>query len=289
MERAAIGFPRWTRKAVFSAAGGSYNATYPVTNLQSEQLSFVARTTGVSPSQTKFQAVLDKPRPVRVLAFVNHNASLDATYRIRLYADAAMTSLLYDSGAAGMAFWPSVYPPGQLEWEDDGFWFGKYSQDEIAGYRAIRPIWLDKIYLARAALVEVFDDANPAGYFQCGLFEIAAVWQFGVNFAFGSEYGFEARTDAARALGGAEYFLRNEKPRVFRGQIKLLDRDEALAKAFELQRQHDIDEPFLWLPNPESTQHLLRECFLARQAELGLMSYMMYARDGAPIFFREVL
>jgi hypothetical protein len=288
MQNAVIGFPRWTDRAVFSAGGGAFQAGYPVGNLAELPLSRAARTATAAPADARFQAILDKPRAMRLLALVNHNGSLDGQFRIRLYADQTLAEpAVFDSG--WLAFWPPVYPSQTLEWEDDQWWSGQYSTEEIAGYRATRPIWLDRLYLAQGLRVEIRDPGNPDGFFQCGLFEIAQGWRVGVNFQIGAEHGFRARSQALEALGGVRYFDRREKPRVFSGSIDYLPRDEALARAFEHQRQSDLDRPFLWLPDPDATIHLLRQCWLARNAELGLMRYASFDRDSATLKFEEVL
>jgi len=287
-QNAVIGFPRWTEKAVFQADGGSYAAGYPVTNLGGLPLSKVARSASAAVTDTRFLAVLDKLRPVRLVAMVNHNASLDGRFRLRLYGDRfAAAPAIYDSGQ--LPFWPSVYPPSSVEWEDDQWWSGQYSTEEIAGYRATRPLLLDRIHLAHAIRLEVMDPTNPDGFFQCGLFEIAQGWRIGVNFAVSAEHGFRARSQSLEALGGVKYFDRREKPRLFTGSIDYLPRDEALARAFEHQRQTDLDQPFLWLPDPDATVHLLRQCWLARNASLGMMRYASVDRDGVPLIFEEVL
>lgn len=288
-QNGVIGFPRWTDKGTFVANGGSYNATYPVTNLQTLPLSRVARTSTAASANTKFAITFPKPYAVRLLAFVGHNSTLDGTFRVRLYSDTGLTALLYDSGV-GQPFWPPVYATDDLEWEDDRWWSGGYSSDEIAGYRATRPIWLDKLYLVQGIAVDVVDTGNPAGFFQLGLFEVAQGWQVGTNFTPGAQYGFRARTQIIEAIGGVKYADRRDKPRQFSGVIDYLDRDEALARAFEHQRQMDIDIPFLWMPDPTATVHLLRQTYLARNVDLGLMSYAQAMDvDSLPLRFEEVL
>ncbi len=288
MQNAVIGFPRWTESAVFDSGGGAFQTGFPVANLARTPLSRVARTTSAAIADTRFKAVLDRPRPVRLMALVNHNASLDGQFRVRLYGDAgAVDPPIHDTGL--QPFWPPVYSAESLEWEDDQWWSGQYSTDEIDGYRATRPIWLERHHLTRAIRVDVQDPGNDAGHFQCGLFEIAQGWSVGVNFQIGAEHGFRARTQSMEAVGGVKYFDRRDKPRVFTGSIDLLPRDEALARAFEHQRQSDLDQPFLWLPDPDATVHLLRQCWLARNADLGLMRYASFDRDGVPLKFEEVL
>lgn len=288
VQNAVIGFPRWTDEAVFSDGGGAYAPSYPVSNLGRLPLSKVARSASAAEADTRFLAVLGKPRPVRLIGLINHNGSLDGHFRLRLYGNATGTgTALYDTGP--LRFWPPLYPPGSLEWEDDQFWSGQYSSEEIASYRATRPVLLDRLILAQSIRLEVSDPTNPDGFFQCGLFEIAHGWQVGVNFAIGAEHGFRARSQMLEALGGVKYFDRRDKPRLFNGSIDYLPRDEALSRAFELHRQTDLDQPFLWLPDPESTEHLLRQCWLARNAQLGLMSYVAFDRDAVRLNFEEVL
>ncbi len=283
-----IGFPRWTSFATFSSSG-SFNASYPVTNLGVLPLSRVARTSTAATANTTFTAIMDKPRPIQLIALINHNATLDATYRVRLWADVAKTQLLYDSGT-GNKFWPQVYDSDLLEWESDQWWSGQYSTEEIAGYRATLPIILPQVYSAYAIQVDVVDTANPDGYFQIGFMEIAQVWQVGVNFQPGAQYGFRARTQTIEALGGVKYFDRRDKPRQFIGSIDFLDRDEAKAKAFEHQRQLDLDLPFLWIPDPSETLNLLRDCIFARNIDLGLLAYAQPTdSDSVPFKFEEVL
>lgn len=283
-----IGFPRWTDGATFTQpAGASSSGTYPVTNLGSLPLAQVWRSSSASTTNAQFVATLDKQRGVRLVALVGHNISLVGKIRVRLYSDTGMASLLYDSG--WIDAWPVVYAWDQLEWEDDNWWSGQYTDLETTGYRWTRPLWLDKQYLARAIKVEVSDTTNAAGYIECGMFEVAQGWQVGINFGYGAQYGFRFRSQSVEAIGGAKYFERRDKPRVFKGQISYLDRDEAMAKAFEHQRQMDIDTPFLWMPDPTSTTNLLREVFLARNVDPGLMTYASPSRDTVPLAFEEVM
>ncbi|MCM8736015.1 hypothetical protein M5E06_17925 [Azospirillum sp. A1-3] len=285
---AVIGFPRWTDRITFAQpAGSTSSATYPVTNLGSLPLAQVWRSASADAADTQFTATLDRARGVRLLALVGHNISLLGKIRVRLYSDTDLTALLYDSG--WIDAWPVVYTPDQLEWEDDNWWSGQYADLEITGYRWTRPLWLDAQVLARGIKVEVDDTTNSAGYIECGMFEVSQGWQVGINFSYGAQYGFRFRSQSVEAIGGAKYFERRDKPRVFKGQISYLEREEAMAKAFEHQRQMDIDTPFLWMPDPTSTTNLLREVFLARNVDPGLMAYSTFNRDQVPLAFEEVM
>ena len=287
MGNIVIGVPSHTSKATFSADGGSWAAAYPVTNLGNLPLARVARTTNALVASTKFLAVLDKDRPCRVFGLIDHNMTTTATFRLRLYSDVSATALLYDTGVIDV--WPTVYPYPGLEWEDDTYWTGKYTTEQITGYRWTRPLWLPATYMTRAIRVELFDSGNPAGYLQLGRFELAQGWQPTINYGFGASRGYRFRTAQVEALGGVSYFERRDKPRVFRGAIDYLPVAEGSVKAFEFLRQHDIDVPFLVIPDPDDTNEYLRNVFLARNVNPGPLTTAMVGREQFPFEFHEVL
>lgn len=357
-----IGFPRWTDDAVFS--GGSYNASYPVTNAGILPLSQVARTTDLLPASTQLIGTFPDVRPCRLFGLVRHNLSLTATHRLRLYSDAALTSVLYDTGEVDV--WPIVYPFGSVPFEDAHYFTGKYVERDIAGYNWTLPVLADVTYMARAFKWEFFDSANvsgqgygytstptvtivgdgtgatatatvtagkvtsytvtapgtgyttatvvvsgggkgygayavatiggtaitaitPKNVVQFGLCEVAQAWQLSINPDFGAQEGFRGRTRTIEADGGVKYFERKDKPRVWSGQVSYLPRDEALAQAFEMQRQNDIDVPHLWFPYPEEEVHWLRNVYLARQTALGLLAYSNVNAMNVPMANEEVL
>ena len=106
-ERAVIGFPRWTE--LLTLAGGSWAADYPLANLKTLPLSRVARSADATVASTQLTATLSPARPVRLVGLCRHNLSLAARYRLRLYQDAVLSTVLYDSGWGDV--WPRVVWP----------------------------------------------------------------------------------------------------------------------------------------------------------------------------------
>lgn len=284
-ERAIFGWPRWTDKVTLT--GGSWNATYPRDNLKTLPLARVARSTDATVSSTQVIGTLDQARGVRLLALVRHNLTLAATFRLRLFSDAARTTQIYDSGVTNV--WPAVYPTETLEWEDDNWWTGSYTTAELTGQQWVRPIWLGRLYVARAFELEIADTANPAGYVEIGLLEVAQGWQTTVNMAYGYQEGWRFRSVGVEALGGGMYFDRRDKPRVARGEVNYLPRDEAMARYFEMLRQQDLTDPLLWFPFPDETIHWLRTVWLARLVDPGLMAITVFDRNTVPFALEEIL
>lgn len=282
MTRAIIGFPRAT--PFFTYSGGSYVAGYPVTNLQTLPLSQVARSTSTSMT---IRAASTTSRRVGMIGLARHNFSLVSTGRVRLYSDINWTTLAYDSGV--VPIWPKVYPYSTVEWEDDQYWTSTYSDQELADTTWLWINWFDRDYMIGSLQIDVTDPTNTAGYVQAGFLEVAAQWQVGANFVFGSQYGYRFRSQVNEARGGAKYVDRQTKPRTFKGAITYAGRDEALAKHFERYRQLDFDEPFLWLPHPDEPLHWLRTSMLAQHVDPGPFTYAAAGRDTVPINLEEVI
>jgi len=113
-------------------SGGLWLGTAPLANLQQRLLSKVARSVDLLATSTRLDIDLGTASTiVRFVGMARHNLTTAATYRIT-----ASTTLggadLYDSTT--LPVWPAVYLPEDLEWEDDNFWTGQLSNEEIVGY-----------------------------------------------------------------------------------------------------------------------------------------------------------
>lgn len=284
-QNAIFGWPRWTPDITWS--GGSWSASWPVSNVGSLPLARVARSSNTTLAATQIIGTLSRDRPLQLFGLVRHNLTAAARYRLRLYGDAARTILLLDTN--WLAVWPEVYPYGTLEWEDDAWWTGTYSDSDLAGYTWTRPLWLGQLLLARAFLLEFDDTANVAGYVEIGMVEVAQGWQPSLNMAYGYQTGWRSRSPSVEALGGAKYFDRRDKPRIVRGDLTRLPRDEAMARGFEMQRVQDADQPLLWFPFPDEPFHWVRDAMLARLVDPGLLGFPFYNRMTFPFSLEEVL
>lgn len=365
------GTKRVTQYLTWDANYGSYSSDYPVTNLKTDVLARVCRTTNAAVTSTKYKATLDKQRLLRLIGLVRHNLSLYSTLRIRLYtsSDATISSIntttdqftsashgittttavtFWNSGGTlptglvegtiyyvrstgtnrftlhttstdatnntskidvstsgsgttyvlrGLTFdsgtfdvWPRVYGDSP-EWEDDNWWTGKYTDQEIASYRSpTRPYVLDNVYLAKTITVQINDTSNTNGFVDLGMIEVSRGWQFQVNPDVGAQFGFRFRSRSIESESGTKEFQRRSKPRVFNGTIGLASQDQTYENAFQDQRQLDEDTVFLWFPHPLQEKHWLRNSFLARNVSPGLLGYTTQ-NDGysIPISIQEVL
>ena len=283
-----IGIPSWRAEAVFTTPGASASG-YPVAHLGQLPLSRVWRSASTAAADTRFTATLADARQVGIVALCRHNLSKAATWRVRLYFDAARTQLAYDSGT--LPVMPEIYDEDapEADWDSGNLWDATYTDTDLAGARLYRPLYIADNPVAQAIEVEIFDIGNPAGFTEVGLCEIATARTFPLGVSFGSAYGFLSRTLMTEGDGGVEYFEERAKPRVFSGELSYVARSTALSLFYELQRQQDISRGFFFWLDPDDPLQLLRTAYMARLAQLDPITFAATSHDRVPINVKELL
>lgn len=271
MANCMLGFPNRIDAATLS--GGAWAATLPRANIQNRTLGKVARTTNLALASTKFDIDLGASKTVRIVQVVNHNLTLSARRRLRGSDVADFSTTKYDSGATFVDVWPVVYPWLSLEWEDDNWWSGKYTPEQIAGYTPTMTVILPANVFARYWRLEFDDSNNAAGYVQLGRVFIGPAWQPTINMSYGASTGWETKTVAQEARSGAEYFDRRSPYRFEKFSLDWMSQDEAFINAFELARRAGIDQEIVFIHDPADTVHALRRQFLCRLRTLGAIEY----------------
>jgi hypothetical protein len=280
-----LGFPNRADQAVLS--GGAWVPTLPLQFLQTREIGEVARTTNTALASTQFTIDLGRSMKTQVIALRNHNLSITAEYRVigSLTADFAL--LTHDSGWRDV--WPVIYPYGTLEWEDDNWWTGKYTQEEREGYTTELDHLLPAAKLGRYWRVEIKDVGNPAGYVQVGRLFIGPAWQPKLNMIYGAAIGWETKTEVQEAKGGAEYFDVRTPYRAQRFTLAWMDQDEAFTRAFELLRQAGIHAEILFIHDPADTVHALRRRYMGRLRTLSPIEYPYFNTNSTPFEIKELL
>lgn len=266
-----FGWRRLTGVTTFTAASAA--SGYPASNLAILPLAKVWESANVTSQWIKGE--LDKKRGMRLFNILRHNFSNAAEFRLRIFADGAATQAdpIFDSDTAttlvgGTDIWPVVYG-NELEWEDDNFVDGKYTDEEKRDTVWCRPIWLDRIYDGLSWRLDFTDPDNPDGFFCIGMVDVSQGFQSTRGIARGSvRLGFEARTKTVTAYGGADYHNRLTKKRTIEFDLPYVPRDEAMGVHYELLRQHDLDEPFTVVLDPNDTKNWLRTAGLFKHASL---------------------
>lgn len=285
MSNAVLGFPNLIGTATLS--GGSFVASLPRDNLKDRIIRKVSRTTDLLSASTQVKIDLGVSKVVRVFGAFNHNCSIDATYRLRGSDDATFATTAFDSGVTDV--WPAVFPHGTLEWEDDNWWDGKYTPEQISGYTTSFTKTLPEGVFARYWWLEVFDANNAAGYLDIGRLFLGRAWQPSLNMNYGASLGWETKTDVQEALSGTEYFQKRTPYRVKKFTLDMMPEDESFAQAFELQRQAGVDGEILFIHNPDGDPHALRRSFLGRLRQLSPIEYPYFNRNKLAFEIKELL
>jgi hypothetical protein len=199
----------------------------------------------------------------------------------------AWQSYLSDSGWQDV--WTVVYPSESLEWEDDNWWTGQYTSEEIEGYTTALIHLLESNIRARYWRVELDDTSNPDGYVEIGRLFIGSTWQPFKNMSYGASNAWETKTDVQEAIGGAEYFQRRTPFRIARFALNWMSENEGMANAFELQRRAGIDQEVLWIHDPDDTVHALRRRFLGRLRQLSAIEHPYPNTQSTGFEIKEVL
>jgi hypothetical protein len=272
MANCMLGFPNRIDQAALS--GGSWVAGLPLSMLQDRIVWKVARSSDTALASTQLLIDLGKNEKIQALALRNHNLSLAAKYRVTASLSPTFATVAHDSGWRDV--WPVVYPYGTLEWEDENWWGGKYTNEETEGYVTELDHLLPELRLARYWRIEIDDRLNHAGFVQIGRVMICPVWQPKINMIYGASIGWETKTEVQEAMSGSEYFQVRVPYRVQRFDLDWMDQDVAFSKAFELVRRAGIDKEVLFIHDPDDTVHALRRRFMARLRTLGAIEYPLY-------------
>lgn len=272
-------------------SGGSYLPSLPRSNAQDPDIARVARTTDPLPASTRVDIDLGIARPVGGFAVGPINASPGAQYRIRAYADAAMTTVLYDPGIKTIA--GTVVESLDLEWEDPGFWLG-IDTSELDDL----PTWLiDIVPFAQEPMtrtqwfsIEIFDPDNADGYIEFGRVIVARAWRPAFNYSYsGNSFGIDPRTEMVESEGGLRTYDERGQRRKLQVAFENLPEDALFADVFRIMNRHGVSRQMFVVPDPEDETFLQRRSFLATFKQAPAIAQVLFARGSTALDFEEVL
>lgn len=214
-------------------------------NLQLEDLGSLWRATGKAAEWVRGVA----PAPVAADTFflIGHNMTQAAEYDLKLYSDAAFTTLAYEE--TGLV-WKAVYGIGEATMEEStiGGLPVRSALDEEAPRRLIR---LAAPVTFQAFELSLRDGANADGYVQLAVFIAGVGSQPGFNFELGAEFGVGA-DDEVETLGrGALWVRRGASWGEHRVTFADLSKSEADGFVFDFMRRVRRSKPFLFVAYPE--------------------------------------
>lgn len=260
----------------------------PLSNLLDRTIGMKARSNDDANASTLFEIDLSSAQGVRVLAFVSHNLSSGATYRIRASnTSGGYGSPLYDSGTLGV--WEPSYFSSLVEWEDDTFWD---TAGDLSGLTGGQPTLIHIMSTATTArywYVEFFDSANPDSYVEIGRLFVSNAFAPEINMDFGVSLGYTDESSIETAWSGTEYFDTRTTRRTATLRLSALSDTEAWNSILDMQRLQGITGEVLFIWDPDDTVYSQRRSFLARNESLSPIEAVRYGANAVTIKLRELI
>lgn len=257
-------WPDRTLGATVVTAGNPWLTALPLANLTTRDISEVSRSAGVAAADTKFDIILPKITPVRLLTIDNHNASYNqataATVTFKFSAVAVGGSEL--GTISNLPFWPGYYPPETpLEWEEDEYWGGTLCDADADDYKPSPNLWhvLPQVVGAKYVRVEINDPDNPAGYFQLGRCFVSNGLQPQVNLDYGASIIWKQDVIKTESWGKAAWFEILGAGREIVGSLSNLSEAEGMVMWFDRQRRLGQEGELYFVYNPDDTLGLYRQ------------------------------
>lgn len=285
MANTLIAYPNRADEATLSA--GTWTGGLPLANLQTRDIRKFARTSSAATSATKFDCAFAAPRSIRAVCLINTNLSRDAQYRIRWASDAGFASVVYDSGTVDM-YAPGLVPFGSIEWEEDGFWDGRLSAEQIKWYPKDLIHILPVNTWAQYLRVEIFDSTNADGYVQIGRLFVGKGFQPNYNISYGRSVMHSSGTVVAETLARREIFQAKPLVRQDIVDMSFLSVDEGVT-LFDMDRQLDVSGELFYSFDPGDTRNLMRWSFLARLEKLSPLTHPMFAIHTKNFALKEIV
>lgn len=244
---------------VSTLSGGSWNASYPLSNLKTRYLYQKTRSSNALAASTVINIDLGTAQSIGVVALVGHNLTGDAaTVRIQGASNSGMSPTLYDSTAE------TVYS----------------ATDYAKHFTAVN---------ARYWRISISDTGNTSGYVQ--LSRLFLGWRFmpTVTNDFGETLELESQTVVQQSLAGPEYFDERPNRRIWRGQLSWLSNTEAYRMLLVMLRQQDVSREVYLIADDSDTNFRDQRNFLGRMRSLSSIEYPYPLRNSAALEIAEVL
>lgn len=239
-------------------SGGSWNASYPLTNLQNRYLSKAARSNNLLLASTTFSLDLGQLQKIGLVALVSHNLTRNSLIKIQAASDSGFAVILFDSG-------------NQLSYLGSDFAF-TFPQIEARYWR-----------------ISIYDPDNVHGYVEIGRVFIG--WRFKPtnNIDWTPSLSLESGTQVKQALGGPEYFEERPNRRLWQGKWSWLNDFEAYNVYMAIQRGTDISREVYFMEDDGDIDYRHQRWFLARFRSLSAIEWPYVNQHSVGVEIGELL
>jgi len=286
MANLLFGWPLVSDTATLS--GGSWLAGLPLTNLQTDALASVARSTTDSTADATINVDYGAAQAISVVALVRHNIQSAGTWRVRGSAASDMSAPVYDSGT--VAVWPEQWATGVLPAGHPNAATRLLTNAQIAALDPPRDaVLVFTEATARYWRIEITDTGNTDTYIEIGRLVMAPRFQPTFNFAPGSEFGFVDGTTVGRSLSQVRFYDTRPKARMWSLSFTNLPDSETVTVLRDMIEELGQAGQLYVAGEPDDTTQRQRKSFLANIRQLSAVAYAAAGYSSIPLVLDEVI
>lgn len=255
--------------AVFS--GPSWSPS--IQNIQDPRPSFVARSINADPANSQFDMEFDDPVSMDALIIAGTNLDVDATYRIRAFSDATLTTVVHDTGT--QAVWLSAMA---------------ISDPDLKGIPLIA--LFTSTVTAKYWRTEITDPGNADGFIELGKVFNGVLLDTDFTIAVGANFVRDANTSTNVAVAGTPYFNRHQNIRTWTIRYPTESYSTAWDEFDRMIEVCGIDKLLFVIPFPDDVDRFNQHSFLctiARQNGLDFIGGDAPSRVSTGFELREYL
>lgn len=279
MSNALISFPDRTLSATLS--GGSWNASYPLSNLKDKSMTKTARSSNLLTTSTQISIDLGvvptadglsvAAPVVRCLGCLNHNFTFNATVRLRGYTDSSHANYVTGTDTGTQRVWPASLSLDDYN-NSPSNWVYSLPTDVNPRY------WL----------LEIVDLLNPDGYIDFGRLWIGGAFEAGIGISYGASLGFTPNDVIQKSLDNTVWGEHKESDRNVVATFETLTSSEK-RKMLMMQKTQSLLGEVLWVMNSQaSAEDMLLESFPALAKQASPLSYPYFDANSMPLELTEI-
>lgn len=263
-------------------SGGSFETSLPRSNVISDDIRAVARTTNDANASTKLIFDLGAAKQVGAVVVYNGNWSLDSTYRVRASNDAGFSTVRYNSGWKN--FPGFVVPWGLIPYGDPDFWTATLNNRLLSEYprSMIEIIPEAQKYtggLSRYWEIAYDDTSNADGYHDYGYAMIGPTWRASINYGENNAKSVISLSDVSESLSGKRAWQERGVRRKWSASFGWLDNDESFYTQLRLATKQRDSRPVFIVPDEDDVLHLQMRSFLASMKTLPEIQQLLMLAD----------
>lgn len=280
-------WPNYVNEATLS--GGSWSSELPRDNLQEPIFAEVAESTDLDTASTQFDVTFPRFRTVAMFALAQHNLTVAARMRLRIFRDAAATNEMWDSGWRDA--WPAVYSSSELNWEDSNFWSGKPFEEDREDFTPLAWMFADAPQVCRRVRIEIDNPTNPDGAVRIGRAFVANAWRSEFNASWGIQYGLDIGTtfETADNADETEYADPKSARRTVSLDLSHLSQEEGFSQIHAMMRRQGLHKEVFYTeertPGPQS----FAKSFIGRLSSVNPLTNPYHANYTNAVTLREIL